>query len=1240
LREVSATAYSTVFGEIIVSRSFLRGCLSALASIALAAGLISLPGAALGDDSKLMEDATGTESSLESEGAEEPAETPIVKGDSVTYTGTVVHLSIDGADTDRATQIVRVDGYGLLSVDFAGVPDAADLDLSKAITFSVAVPAGVELAKDDPRADFLALSESIDSNGALVALDARQASVLKHAAMGNVSPVTSAVHKIYAVMAAPRYHYSGNPIGNAWVNGPTSTSETVSDVQDAIAYADGYWSKQTSGKVRFALEGSVVPFARDTSYDCSTNDLAGDGFASFANRQAARAGYTFEPNTKLVIIFPPDTNCRGIGGLGTVNWSVNEAGFLWSIGAAGNRGKLVVTHELGHNLSFGHSNWLDCTMSNPVYTIQGLHPAGCDHRAYGDLVDVMSRGESNKLPGATTSAHLIRGGYWTLGKEYTVAKQGTTTHTLNSLSGYSGQRAVIVTDNYGHDFYVEYRDYTGDDAGFTPVASSESGAVAVGTPGVRIISLTNEASFGYPYYYQKGAPGDDARLHGRTVGSVKRADYKVGESFTNGGVTVTVQSISGSKAVVKITRAKHSVAIGSVAIVPVMPEFADPRVGGVMQASLGETWRADSYSFQWYRSARSGNSCNSKLTAISGATKQSYTLTYADYWKCLRVKVTGKISGQTSKSVTSPFAAGAEYYGIVDSAGKVEIIQAGRSNLHAKVGGWTNFNPPLTYQWYRNGAAIKGATKSTYTPVTADRGKNLHVKASFKMSGYTLSGVGTSSATSAAAVYSVAASATPQIAGVVRVGEVLSINMPDYTQGAGGEAVTPVFSYQWYRDGKAISKATKATYTLTATDHGKRITVKVTAKYAPLLALSQTSARTAKVATGQFAGTRDLPTVTKSTAPSRTLKAALPAGAITTPSVKVTWQWYRDGKAISKATKTTYTTTSADYGKAITVRATITKSKFATLRLTSAVDVTRDSVILDAWDRAIEGTLKVGNELRLNERGYRNLDEGEYTEKFQWYRDGKAISGATAEKYTPVTADIGKKLTVRIAYSKSGYLGSNRTSVATPRVGAEAFAGGPELNVQRENALPLSADVSSGKLVVHAPEKGSSVGQDGVADLEAKRTYQWYRGGVAISKATKSTYTPVAADAGKLISVRISITKSGYSEVTRFSISRYYSVIATKPKIAGTAKVGQTLTAVITPGKVQTLADPAVYSSDDIVASYQWYRDGKAISGARGATYKLKSADKGKAITVRVTQSQPGGQVASVLTSSKTKKVS
>ena len=39
---------------------------------------------------------------------------------------------------------------------------------------------------------------------------------------------------------------------------------------------------------------------------------------------------------------------------------------------------------------------------------------------------------------------------------------------------------------------------------------------------------------------------------------------------------------------------------------------------------------------------------------------------------------------------------------------------------------------------------------------------------------------------------------------------------------------------------------------------------------------------------------------------------------------------------------------------------------------------------------------------------------------------------------------------------------------------------------------------------------------------------------------------------------------------------------------------------------------------------YQWLRNGVAISGATGSTYKLTATDKGKRITVRVTGTKTG----------------
>ena len=71
--------------------------------------------------------------------------------------------------------------------------------------------------------------------------------------------------------------------------------------------------------------------------------------------------------------------------------------------------------------------------------------------------------------------------------------------------------------------------------------------------------------------------------------------------------------------------------------------------------------------------------------------------------------------------------------------------------------------------------------------------------------------------------------------------------------------------------------------------------------------------------------------------------------------------------------------------------------------------------------------------------------------------------------------------------------------------------------------------------------------------------------------------------------------------------------------IDGVAAVGETLTATV-----------GVWAPVPATSSVQWYRSGKAIKNANRATsYKLKKADKGKKITVRITAS--GGGYATVV---------
>ncbi|HMR50254.1 MAG TPA: CHAP domain-containing protein [Arachnia sp.] len=70
---------------------------------------------------------------------------------------------------------------------------------------------------------------------------------------------------------------------------------------------------------------------------------------------------------------------------------------------------------------------------------------------------------------------------------------------------------------------------------------------------------------------------------------------------------------------------------------------------------------------------------------------------------------------------------------------------------------------------------------------------------------------------------------------------------------------------------------------------------------------------------------------------------------------------------------------------------------------------------------------------------------------------------------------------------------------------------------------------------------------------------------------------------------------------------------APTPKWVGSVRVGKTLT-----------ARPGTWKPAQVALSYQWLRDGKAISGATAPAYKLAAADKGKRISVKVTGTKAG----------------
>jgi hypothetical protein len=133
----------------------------------------------------------------------------------------------------------------------------------------------------------------------------------------------------------------------------------------------------------------------------------------------------------------------------------------------------------------------------------------------------------------------------------------------------------------------------------------------------------------------------------------------------------------------------------------------------------------------------------------------------------------------------------------------------------------------------------------------------------------------------------------------------------------------------------------------------------------------------------------------------------------------------------------------------------------------------------------------------------------------------------------------------------------------------------------------------------------------------------------AISGATTSTYTPVAADVGQTLRVTVTATNADGSASSTSAPTAVISSAAAPsntqpPTISGTTTVGSTLTAA-----------QGTWTGNPTSYAYAWSRcdatgaSCAAISGATASTYKLAQIDAGAALRVTVTATNSAGPTSS-----------
>ena len=455
-----------------------------------------------------------------------------------------------------------------------------------------------------------------------------------------------------------------------------------------------------------------------------------------------------------------------------------------------------------------------------------------------------------------------------------------------------------------------------------------------------------------------------------------------------------------------------------------VPATGAPVIMGA--AEVGETLRADTagiedgnglervrFEYQWTSNDGGGD------VDIAGATQPTYVWSDEEEGGTVSVRVSfvdrlGYAESLSSAAVGAVVAqqqtANSPATGQPTISGTAQVgatLTADTSGI-SDADGLTNAS--YSYQWLSDDMDIAGATATTYTLTDADEGAAIKVQVSFT------DDAGNDESLTSAATGTVEtrpnspATGQPAISGTAQVGETLNADTSGIADQDGLNNVA--YSYQWLADDAAITGATATTYTLTDSEQGKTVKVRVSFTDDADNEETLTSAATVSVEGRPNSPATGQPTISGTAQVGETLTADTSgiAEADGLTSAVYSYQWLANDADIAGATAKTYTLVDADEGKTVRVRVSFTDDAGNEETLTSAATVpvaaaesaeppapptgltaaaSHDQVVL-SWDDPQDDTITGYVILRRNRA---TTAPGEFTELV-------ADTGSAANTYT------------------------------------------------------------------------------------------------------------------------------------------------------------------------------------------------------------------------------------------------
>ncbi|MFP5365198.1 MAG: DUF4082 domain-containing protein [Thermoleophilia bacterium] len=327
------------------------------------------------------------------------------------------------------------------------------------------------------------------------------------------------------------------------------------------------------------------------------------------------------------------------------------------------------------------------------------------------------------------------------------------------------------------------------------------------------------------------------------------------------------------------------------------------------------------------------------------------------------------------------------------------------------------------------------------------------------------------------------------------------------------------------------------------------------------------------------------------------------------------YEWLRNGTPIAGATATSLDLAQpsvGDRGDTIKVRVYATDGRGAASDAVAATVTVANTAPTAGTVTITPATPSSNDTVKANASGYADVDGDELSYRYQWLRNGTAISGATNRTLDLALAgngDLGDTIAVDVVAVDSG--------------GASSPAARGSKLISGLNSTPVEGSVA---ITPSSPRTDQTLTAtpSGFSDPDGHSityAYRWLRDGTPISGATGSTLDLATAgngDRGDRLTVEVTAadplgatSDPATTSVTVLNSAPTAGSVSIKPTSPAT---NDTLTAVP--------KDFADIDGDALTYTYQWYRNGAAISGAIGRTLDLAQPGNGDlddAIAVDVT---------------------